>query len=94
MALCRQYLSWSICVWGSVLKWRGNVENLPGDALIPPLVLQPLLENAVYHGIERTEPGEIVINIYRARDRCTWCCSPLRGWRSPFPAIKWRWRIS
>ena len=42
---------------------------MPADALIPPLVLQPLLENAVYHGIEpRIEPGVISINVYKVRD--------------------------
>ena len=41
---------------------------MPGDALVPPLVLQPLLENAVYHGIEpSSEPGVISINIFLSR---------------------------
>ena len=32
------------------------------DARVPPLLLQPLLENAVYHGIEpSTEAGEVVV---------------------------------
>jgi two-component system sensor histidine kinase AlgZ len=43
---------------------------MPPDALVPPLALQPLLENAVYHGIEPAEtPGVVSINIYAARDR-------------------------
>ncbi len=41
---------------------------MPRDALVPPLVLQPLLENAVYHGIEPSSaPGVIAINIYLRR---------------------------
>jgi two-component system sensor histidine kinase AlgZ len=34
---------------------------------VPPLVLQPLVENAVYHGIEPSQAGgEIVIDVGRA----------------------------
>lgn len=70
VALCRQYLELEHLRLGDRLKVAWHVEKMPGDALIPPLVLQPLLENAVYHGIEPcTEPGEIVINIYRARNQ-------------------------
>src|SRR5947207_13696833 len=39
---------------------------MPADALVPPLILQPLVENAVYHGIEPTESGgEIAIEVAR-----------------------------
>ncbi len=49
------------------MKWR--IDDMPSDALLPPLLLQPLLENAVYHGIEpRVEPGEITIDIHAVRD--------------------------
>ena len=41
---------------------------MPRDALVPPLVLQPLLENAVYHGIEPSSArGVIAINIFLRR---------------------------
>jgi len=46
-----------------------HIDNMPGEALIPPLVLQPLVENAVYHGVEPSaEPGVIDINAYKSRD--------------------------
>ena len=33
------------------VQWR--LDDVPTDAMIPSLTLQPLLENAIYHGIER-----------------------------------------
>jgi two-component system sensor histidine kinase AlgZ len=67
--LCRQYLGIEQLRLGERLKVEWLVDAMPTDALVPPLVLQPLLENAVYHGIEpRAEPGLITIRIYTARD--------------------------
>ena len=68
--LCRQYLDIEQLRLGERLRVSWRIDNMPGDALVPPLVLQPLLENAVYHGIEpRVEPGEISIDIYAARNQ-------------------------
>jgi len=36
------------------------VEALPADAVLPGLTLQPLAENAIYHGIEPAEHGGFV----------------------------------
>ncbi len=67
--LCRQYLELEQLRLGDRLRVAWHIDKMPEDALVPPLILQPLLENAVYHGIEpSTEPGEININIYRNRD--------------------------
>jgi two-component system sensor histidine kinase AlgZ len=67
--LTRQYLNLEELRLGPRLKVEWHTENMPSEALIPPLVLQPLVENAVYHGIEpRSEPGVISINVYKARD--------------------------
>jgi two-component system sensor histidine kinase AlgZ len=63
--LCRQYLSLEQLRLGERLKVEWRTERMPGDALVPPLVLQPLLENAVYHGVEpRAEPSVVSIDIY------------------------------
>jgi len=68
--LCRQYLELEQLRLGERLQVEWHIDKMPRDALVPPLVLQPLLENAVYHGIEpRVEPGVVSINIYAARDR-------------------------
>jgi two-component system, LytTR family, sensor histidine kinase AlgZ len=67
--LCRQYLDLEQLRLGERLQIAWHVEKMPGDAMVPPLILQPLLENAVYHGIEPlSEPGEINLNIYRNKD--------------------------
>jgi two-component system sensor histidine kinase AlgZ len=47
---------------GDRLNVHWNVSELPMRALIPSLVIQPLLENAIYHGIELIpEGGDVVI---------------------------------
>ena len=67
--LTRQYLYLEQLRLGDRLQVEWHTENMPGEALIPPLVLQPLVENAVYHGIEpRSEPGVVSINVYKVRD--------------------------
>jgi two-component system, LytTR family, sensor histidine kinase AlgZ len=45
---------------GERLKVQWNIGNLPLPALIPGLTLQPLLENAIYHGIEPATHGGVV----------------------------------
>ena len=68
--LCRQYLGLEQLRLGERLIVEWHTERMPGDALVPPLVLQPLIENAVYHGIEpRVEPGVVSISLYSATDR-------------------------
>ncbi|MFO1362398.1 MAG: histidine kinase [Burkholderiales bacterium] len=68
--LTRQYLNLEQLRLGERLVVDWQTAEAPRDALVPPLLLQPLVENAVYHGIEPgAAPGTIVIAIRRERDR-------------------------
>jgi two-component system sensor histidine kinase AlgZ len=70
IGLARQYLELEKLRLGERLHVRWDIENCPPDALVPPLMLQPLLENAVYHGIEPLgEPGEITVRVTREKER-------------------------
>jgi two-component system sensor histidine kinase AlgZ len=63
--LCRQYLALEKLRLTDRLQVEWHLNSMPGDALVPPLLLQPLLENAVYHGIEQASaPGVVSINIF------------------------------
>ncbi|MGH8204957.1 MAG: sensor histidine kinase, partial [Steroidobacteraceae bacterium] len=42
---------------GDRLQVDWQIDALPMDATVPALILQPLLENAVYHGIEPLDAG-------------------------------------
>jgi len=66
--LCRQYLELEQLRLGERLQVDWNIKSMPGDALVPPLMLQPLLENAVYHGIEPSSAtGVVSINVFLTR---------------------------
>ncbi|MCF6281262.1 MAG: histidine kinase [Candidatus Polarisedimenticolaceae bacterium] len=62
--LAKRYLNIEAQRLGDRLQIEWHLEDdLPLDALLPSLTLQPLLENAIYHGIEpSTRPGKIHIS--------------------------------
>jgi len=69
IALCRQYLELEKLRLGDRLTVAWEVSDVPADLQVPPLMLQPLLENAVYHGIEPSgEPGTVRIAFARRGD--------------------------
>lgn len=69
IALGRQYLELEKLRLGERLHVEWQVADVPLDTPIPPLMLQPLLENAVYHGIEPLpEGGTIRIGFARRGD--------------------------
>jgi sensor histidine kinase YesM len=53
--------------FGPRLRFVAEVSEEAGDCLLPPMLLQPLVENAVKHGIgQMVEPGTIRIHAARA----------------------------
>jgi two-component system sensor histidine kinase AlgZ len=66
IALLERYAELEQLRLGERLRITWEIDGAPGDALLPPLVLQPLLENAVYHGVEPgTGAAEVVVQIER-----------------------------
>jgi two-component system sensor histidine kinase AlgZ len=80
--LCERYLAIEQLRLGSRLRvaWR-KAEPLPWRLPMPRLVLQPLLENAVLHGISRLPGGgEIEVELAQVGDELAICM------RNPAPA--------
>lgn len=69
IALARQYLELERLRLGERLSVAWDIAAVPLDTPIPPLMLQPLIENAVYHGVEPLpEGGTIRIAFSRSGD--------------------------
>jgi LytS/YehU family sensor histidine kinase len=52
-------------------RMRATVETQPDvlDALLPPLLLQPLVENAIVHGVaRRADGGNVTVRVFREGD--------------------------
>ena len=60
LALIQQYLNIEQTRLGDRLSIKLDTSAIPDDALIPPLSIQPIIENAVYHGIEPSEQGGLL----------------------------------
>jgi two-component system sensor histidine kinase AlgZ len=70
IALLERYADLEQLRLGDRLRITWELDAAAPDALLPPLVLQPLLENAVYHGVEPgTGVGEVLVRIERQGDR-------------------------
>lgn len=57
LEICRQYLRIEAHRLGDRLKLEWKMDGVPDSLPIPPLTLQPILENAVYHGIQPLAEG-------------------------------------
>ena len=65
--LVRRYLAIEQLRFGDRLRLEWQLDAATDGARLPPLVLQPLLENAVRHGVEPAEAGGLVRVRTRAR---------------------------
>jgi len=62
LEIARRYVNIERQRLGERLQVIWDLVGLPEDAALPPLILQPLVENAVYHGIQPARgPGTIRI---------------------------------
>ena len=67
LALAKRYLAIEQLRFGERLRLEWQLDPAADVARLPPLVLQPLLENAVRHGVEPVENGGTVRVRTRAR---------------------------
>ena len=72
LELVTDYLRLERLRLGDRLKVDWAVDALPRDARLPPLTLQPLLENAIYHGIEPNTAGGTVSILGGRQGRRVW----------------------
>lgn len=57
LALTNRYIEMEKLRFGDRLKVECNVSEIPENSPVPSLSLQPLIENAIYHGIEPIPKG-------------------------------------
>jgi two-component system sensor histidine kinase AlgZ len=70
MALAEQYLAIEQIRFGSRLSVQSHISEDSRQVAVPPLIVQPLVENAVRHGIAtRLDGGAIEIRAWRAGAR-------------------------
>jgi sensor histidine kinase YesM len=65
----RQYLLIQSTRFRDRLTLHFEIDQAALDMRVPPLTLQPLIENAFVHGLEPSErPGQLLLSIQRARE--------------------------
>ena len=60
IAITRQYVQLEALRLGDRLDVDWELIDLPDQLLVPSLLLQPLVENAIYHGIEPLAEGGVI----------------------------------
>jgi two-component system sensor histidine kinase AlgZ len=58
--IAQRYLRMEALRLGDRLQVEWDIERLPRKRWVPSLILQPLLENAIYHGVEPLPQGGLI----------------------------------
>jgi LytS/YehU family sensor histidine kinase len=60
-ALCESFLAVERRRLGDKLGFALRIDAEAGSCLVPPMMLQPLVENAVKHGIRQLDSGGVIV---------------------------------
>lgn len=84
LTLCQRYINIEALRLGERLNVEWRLDGIPDGLRIPLLTLQPLIENAIYHGVEpRFEPSTVRITLSWDGERLTIILTnPVGGSRS------------
>ncbi|MDI1447436.1 histidine kinase [Polyangium sp. 6x1] len=64
----RDYLEIQSARYGSRLHTHVELDERAADTLVPPLLLQPLVENAILHGMAHRRSGRVLVHVRHEGD--------------------------
>lgn len=65
LATCRTYMQLQSFRYGNKVLMEADIDEEVSECMVPQLILQPIIENALFHGLEpKPEGGTIVVDGY------------------------------
>ena len=65
----RKYMVVQKLRYGETVHYEMDLGEGTGECMVPPLILQPLVENAIFHGLEAKESADMVVVSSALRQR-------------------------